>query len=152
MKVTFALDPAAWHGHASERLWAEDLGGNRYRLRNSPFYAYGVSFHDVVLAEFDRDGHLIFGSVLLSGGHSTYRLVLNVSAEESAFKEHWQPMEAIGCSLEGADRKLLSIDIPPEVDIKKAYALLEAGENDGIWGFEEGHCGHLVTPSTAETT
>jgi hypothetical protein len=36
-----------------ETLWAFDLGDDRYRLGNSPFYAYSVSAGDVVYAPFD---------------------------------------------------------------------------------------------------
>ena len=39
---------------------------------------------------------------------------------------------------------LLAVDIPPNVDIHKAYELLDYGEQAGIWGFEEGHCGHPI--------
>ena len=38
---------------------------------------------------------------------------------------------------------LLAVDVPPGVDVYAAYTLLEKGEADGIWYFEEGHCGHL---------
>jgi uncharacterized protein DUF4265 len=50
VKITFALEPEAWHGYRTETVWAEKLGRNRYRLRNTPFYAFGVSAEDVVFA------------------------------------------------------------------------------------------------------
>jgi hypothetical protein len=31
-----------------EAMWARALGGNRYRIENVPFYAYGLNFYDVV--------------------------------------------------------------------------------------------------------
>jgi hypothetical protein len=37
----------------------EAIGGSRYRLRNSPFFAFGVSVEDIVHAE-ERDGALFF--------------------------------------------------------------------------------------------
>jgi hypothetical protein len=33
-----------------ETLWATTLGEDRYRLDNSPFFAYGVSWLDVIEA------------------------------------------------------------------------------------------------------
>ena len=47
-------------------------------------------------------------------------------------------------AVEQATDRLLAIDVPPETDVHAAYALLEKGETDGFWDFEEGHCGHAV--------
>jgi len=55
-------------------------------------------------------------------------------------------MERLGCTYENANSRLLSIDVPPSVDIYKAYSLLELGEKEGVWDFEEAHCGHPLRP------
>src|SRR5438477_12605988 len=39
-----------WSGIASESLWAAPTDDGYYQLRNSPFYAYGLSWGDVVEA------------------------------------------------------------------------------------------------------
>jgi len=36
-----------------ETPWAYDLGNDRYKLDNLLWFAYGISWHDVVLAPFD---------------------------------------------------------------------------------------------------
>jgi hypothetical protein len=38
-----------------ETLWATHLGADAYKLDNSPFYAYGVSWEDVVSAPFNPE-------------------------------------------------------------------------------------------------
>lgn len=142
VRVTFPLNPGDSTGLATERLWAESLGKGRYRLRNSPFYAFGVSNEDVVFCR-EEDGHTMFQRVLIRSGHSTYRLKLvNVSIRDRQFGEYWKPLESLGCTFE--EGPLLSVDVPPHADIFPVYALLEAGENCGIWEFEEGHCGHAL--------
>ena len=45
-------------GKDVETLWAVPVGENLYRLDNSPFFAYRVSWEDVVHAEPDSDGVL----------------------------------------------------------------------------------------------
>lgn len=35
--------------------------------------------------------------------------------------------------------RLYAVDIPPGIDVHKVYALLEAGESDDVWGFDEGN-------------
>ena len=151
MKVTFSLEPGAWHGHATERLWAEKAGSNRYRLQNSPFYASGVSLDDIVFADMDSDGQLVFRGVSLRGGHSTYRVMLKEPAQSDGFQKQWATLEALGCRYEGVGGKLLSIDVPPSADIYAVYALLQAGEQSGIWDFEEGNCGHPLREADATT-
>ena len=141
-RVTFELEPNAWHGHATERLWAERVGSDTYRLRNSPFYAKNVSFGDIVTAEQTDDGQLLFTGTALRGGHSTYRIVPAVAPSTDRFTEFWAPLRERGCSYEGVEGKLLSADVPPRADIHEVYRLLQAGEDAGVWDFEEGHCGH----------
>ena len=51
MKITLPLESGEWQGFATERMWAQKVTDNRYRLRNSPYFARGVSIEDVVFAE-----------------------------------------------------------------------------------------------------
>jgi hypothetical protein len=139
VRVTFHLDPEEWHGSATERLWAEPLGAGRYRLRNSPCYAFDVSAEDVVLAAEEAD-QLEFSSVLARGGHSTYRLMLGQGKER--FEAHWSHLQELGCSYEQGPGSLLSVDVPPTSDIYDVYERLEDGARAEVWDFEEGHCGH----------
>lgn len=142
VKVMFVLEPGAWHGSATETLWAEPLGAGRYRLKNSPFYAFDVSFQDIVLAQ-ERGGSLVFIETIERGGHSTYRLI--VKAERMIdLERYWSPMQAMGCTYEEGLGGLLAVDVPADTDIFKVYAMMEAGERAGVWSFEEGHCGHAV--------
>lgn len=141
VRVVFPLDPAAWHGSASERLWAEPVGADRYILRNTPFYVFGVSYGDIVFGD-ERDGQVYFRSVSIRSGHSTYRLWVK-PAERAQFAARWAPLGALGCSYEGG--VVHAVDVPATSDVHAVYAVLEDGERAGYWEFEEGHCGHLLT-------
>ncbi|WP_309889650.1 DUF4265 domain-containing protein [Archangium sp.] len=141
VKLTLPLDGRAWHGSATETLWAEKLTDSRYRLRNTPFYAYGVSAEDLVFAR-EEEGRLVFTGVALHGGHSTYRIIKSEGVELPRFQERWEPLQKLGCSHEEGPGRLIAVDVPPETDIHTVYALLEQGEQERVWSFEEGHCGH----------
>lgn len=143
VKIALPLDSSEWHGSGAETVWAERLSGEHFRLDNSPFYFFGLSYRDVVAATEDENGQLRFRSVYEHGGHSTYRLMRRAGTEES-FAVLWHPLETLGCTYEGGPGRLVSVDVPPEADIHVVYALLEAGEKDGAWDLEEGHCGHHV--------
>lgn len=147
VKVVVNLPASDWHSHALETLWAEPLGGDRYRVQNVPFYAYGLSFDDVVNAR-QIGGQLFVQDVVERGGHSTYRVFLSqgVKRDEVRFRESWRPLEEIGATYEQANDRLLAIDVPGSTDIYRAYELLQGGEGAGVWDFEEAHCGH-PTPS-----
>lgn len=146
VKVVFYLGRDQWHGFETESVWAERISDNLCRIRNSPFYASGVSFEDVVFVK-EQGGLLVFEAVSTASGHSTYRILVEKSVTKAEFEKYWLPLEKLGCSYESADSgrmSLLAVDVPPSVDVYKAYELFTLGEQSGVWGFEEGHCGHLV--------
>jgi len=140
VKVTFRLEPGMWHGSATETLWAEPVGPGLCRLENSPFFAFGVSFQDVVLARVEAD-LLVFVQAIERRGHSTYRIIPR-AGRNGDVPERWAKLREFGCTYEEGPNGLLAVDVPPETNIFDVYAALQAGENAGVWGFEEGHCGH----------
>lgn len=151
VKVRFALDPKDWHGHAGEFMWASPTGAsadNEFELENSPFYAKDVSYKDVVKAAPSGDGRTYeFQEVIRRSGHSTYRLL--IEPDSPKFQAYWRMLEERGCTYESGPIKMnigprdhYSVDVPPSADIHEVYRLLEKGEHDGVWDFEEGHA-HL---------
>lgn len=144
-KITFLLDPDDWHGYGTESVWAEYVFEDSYRLLNSPFFATGVSAEDVIRAT-PRQEALFFEKVIERAGHSTYRVIVDNSTDEPTFNEYWSPLQELGCTYESAQLNalLLAVDVPTYASIHRVYELLERGEIDGIWGFEEGHCGHSI--------
>ncbi|MBA3339933.1 MAG: DUF4265 domain-containing protein [Geodermatophilaceae bacterium] len=148
VKVVVELKPEERQTSAAESMWAGTVSENTYRLRNSPFYAHGLSFGDTVSAR-SNEGGLMLTEVTARGGHSTYRVFLRDGITQRDFEKAWQPLEGLGCTYEGATKRLLSIDVPPEADIHEVYRLLQQGEAEGVWAFEEGHCGHPLREQEA---
>lgn len=146
VKIFFKLDSADWHGSPSETLWAKPLScadkAAAFELENSPFYAKGVSYLDVVRA-VKRDGQYEFAGTITPGGHSTYRLLVDHAPD--AFEVWWKKLQGLGCTYESGDfqgKKLFTVDVPATTDIYAVYRILEDGEKQNIWMFEEGHVGH----------
>ena len=148
VKVVFKLDETAWHQTATESLWAESVGANRYRLRNVPFFAFGVSNQDVVFTE-ELENALHFKAISIRGGHSTYRLHLLEERTTEQFRRSWHPLQEMGCSYE--EGEVLAVDVPPAADIHAVYSALEAGEKAKVWEFEEGFCGHPLQGSAVHS-
>ncbi|MDR4460535.1 MAG: DUF4265 domain-containing protein [Nitrospirales bacterium] len=141
-KLRLNLEPDSWHGYGSETLWVQRIGEGRFRIRNSPFFAFGISAEDIVFGEKGSDGILSEKGISLRGGHSTYRVILREGISEANVQKCWEPLELLGCTYEEGPLKLRSIDVPQNLDVYKVYELLEKGEKNNIWYFEEGHCGH----------
>jgi hypothetical protein len=140
VKVSFRLKHGS-HGVVGEHLWAEVVGDGRFRLRNTPFHVYGVSFLDVVFAK-PRRGQLVFSGVSIRGGHSTFWIQVT-PAGDKAFSAQWQRLARLGCGYE-SHGSVYAVDVPPAASIDEVYAVLEDGEAAGVWLFEEAHRGHLV--------
>lgn len=124
-----------------ERMFAIPRNDGRYVLDNSPFYVFGISYRDV-LSVSKKDGELFFSGIESRGGHSTYRVKLPIGRDHEFFLSRWSQLEELGCTYEGSSanpERLYSIDIPPGVDVFEVYRLLEEGEQQGVWVFEEGH-------------
>lgn len=113
-----------------------------YMVDNSPFHAYGVSYMDIVSADLDKDGRLIFRNVVRRGGHSTYRIRMPEGKDHQTFLELWPKLQELGCSFEGSSlgcRRLYSVDLPPETNVDEVYDYLQMHEDRGDWEFEEAH-------------
>jgi hypothetical protein len=48
VKIDFQLNPEDQQGHETEKVWAERVGTNEFRVLNSPFFVFGMSADDVV--------------------------------------------------------------------------------------------------------
>ena len=143
-KVLIRVEPADWHSVASETLWATPIGADAYRLENSPFYAKGFSYLDVVVAEFDSDeGFPVARCVLEPSGRSTYAIWVIAGVEGSGeFARYWQPLEEIGCTFEGVRSQLLSVDVPASTNVAEAFRLMQLSEDAGVWYFQEQNYAH----------
>ena len=149
VKITIALPDGSIHG--AETVWAEVVSSDTFRVRNIPTWAYDVSLDDVVQAQSGGDGRLAFDRVAERGGHSTYRIRLEDGDDASRFDQRWAALQELGCRYEShSEEPLYAVDVPPDADIHRVYEILEAGEADGTWDFEEGHCGHAVSERLRE--
>ena len=102
-----------------ETLWATHLTGHHYRLENSPFYAYGVSWEDTIEALPESDGLLLMQHVVAKSGNRTVRVLFeSFSAKSPEAKPILDNIVELGCSYEGAYSKLIVINVPPEIPLQ----------------------------------
>ena len=117
-KVLFVVPEEDGSAHV-ETLWATALGNDEYKLDNSPFYAYSVSWEDVVYAPVDPDdGRPTFVRVLRKSGNRTIRIIFDPPVSEgNPSAVVLEGLVALGCTYEGANPGYMSINIPPSTEL-----------------------------------
>ena len=114
-----------------ETLWAVHLQENLYRLDNSPFFAYRVSWEDIVEAEPDKNGVLCFSRIAVKSGNRTVRVITQTyetTSEEA--KPFLDGIIQLGCSYEGLQPRLVSITVPSEIELETVVDYLIASGHD----------------------
>ena len=142
-KVRFALerDQDGWPPAESEGLWAEPLGGDLYRLDNTPWFAFNVAADDVIEARRDADGVLWFVQVQERGGHTVVRVIPHSDGPLGGDRQGvLDVFEALGVGAEGMSSpvNMVALDIGPDAPLSSVKSLLASGESDGRWYYEEG--------------
>ena len=117
-------------GEDVETLWAIALDNNLFRLDNSPFYAYDISWQDIVEATEEAEDFYEFVRVAEKSGNRTVRIIFqNFTGKDEQGKGILSDIENLGCSYEGANSKLISITIPSTVDFESVINYLSE-QND----------------------
>jgi len=120
-----------------EAFWAEDLGNDLYRMRNTPFHAYGLNFYDIVYAKAESEE--LKPSILSVHeycGHKTLRVVFMDKASAAERAERLSKLNEFRAFHENADGVLFAIDIEPDGDYGAVCDALWAWENEGILSYE----------------
>jgi hypothetical protein len=117
-----------------ETLWANRVAPGRFALDNLPWFAYGVSAGDVVEAEPNESGMLVFKRVIEKSGNRTIRVTPEVAQAGGEWTfESRRLMDTLvdqGCDFEGANKSFVAVNIPPEVRLEAVVELLiESGFN-----------------------
>lgn len=112
-----------------------------YKLDNIPFYVKELALGDVVSARADADGALCFSELVHPSGHSTVHLLFS---NEGDVKPTRDELKRMGCASELSDLPcLVAGDVPPHVPYDRVKVLLERGERDGVFEYQEACLGFL---------
>ncbi|MFE1953685.1 DUF4265 domain-containing protein [Streptomyces sp. NPDC059524] len=142
VKVHFRMDvdEDGWPPVSVESLWAVDLGDGTVRLDNTPWFVRGVSSDDIIRVDLDGEGVRWAGETVESAEHCTIRLiVLKDSGSAAARESVLETFHRLGTTGEGIQRfGMVALDVPPGADLPQIRKLLEHGESEGRWQWEEG--------------
>lgn len=121
-----------------ESVWATKQG-DYYRIDNIPFFAPNIALGDLVGVEKD-EGELHFDKLVQPSGHSTIQMVI---FEESKVLQVGSELVKLGCTWEGSHiKKLISVDVPKDIDYSVIKNYLDKGENEKHWSYKESCLAH----------
>lgn len=143
VKVRFRLDrqDQDWPPVESEGVWATPSGAAEYRLDNVPWFVRGVAFGDLVRATPDEDGVLwVDGPVQWSGRYTIRVIPLGEGTSEDECQAIIDAFQPLGAECEGGlpAFKIVALDIPPTASVAEIKTLLDDGQADGRWAYDEG--------------
>lgn len=126
-----------WPPVHQERLYASALPDSSYRIESIPYFALDLAFADIVQASLDG-AYPLMSRVLQHTGNSTFRVMFDAN-EKGALHQLAETLQSQGCRTE-EHRKLplLTLAVPPSVDIVNVYDLLDRGATAGQWDYEVG--------------
>jgi hypothetical protein len=129
----------------TESLWCIK-DGNDYIIDNIPFIAKRISLGDKIKVEYDADEKAFYFDDFVSvSGNTTVRLYFK---DETLIENVRRELIGLGCEAEiFLARKILSVNVPYNVNYKPIKEYLDKGEQQGKWQYEESCLAHDITAS-----
>jgi hypothetical protein len=129
-----------------ETLWATPVDANQYRLDNSPFFAYGVSWQDIIEARPCEDQFLEYIRCVEKSGNRTVRVIFqDYRIDDQPGQEVLQRLRNLGCSYEGMQPTMISINVPARIDLAKVTDFL--AEESGLqWEYADPTYDEMTSP------
>jgi hypothetical protein len=143
VKVCFELEREDddWPPVRTESVWAQAVGADEYELKNIPWFAKGFAIGDRVRAERGVDGALIVREQLAWSGRYTIRVIpTGGGSSREQIEGVIAAFSPLGVECEGGlpAFRIVALDIPPTARQAEIKGLLQEGEAEGRWGWEEG--------------
>lgn len=136
VKIHFRLeqDEDGYPPVAVESVWAKEQPDGSYVIDNAPWFTREATLGDVVEAE-EEDGALYYSATRSESGSSLLRVVFLTDEEPTSVRE---ALLELGCSSELAGAwPLLAIDVPADAELDAVRAMLDEGEEQERWEYEE---------------
>jgi hypothetical protein len=112
-------------------------GEDLYEIRNSPVYAYGLNFLDLVRAiERAPDLKPVITELVQSGGHSTLRIFFSSSFAKDERLDLLRSLNDLKAYFEQATASYFAIDVEPEGDYRAVLDRLADWKQQGILDYE----------------
>lgn len=128
--------PNHW-ASSGESMWAKPLGDDLYEIHNTPFYAYGINFLDVVKVDStDETQKPIVLEVVKPSGYRTLRVYFNESIEKESRIDLLKGLKNLGVDSERLDNRYVALDVSPQGDYDSVIKKLSEWEEEKVLSYE----------------
>lgn len=118
-----------------ESMWAREIEGDLFAVKNLPFFVFGLNFDDVIRAP--QVGPLReVRAVVRRSGHRTLRVVFHAYLSREEQQPQLDALKDLGGSFERGTDRLVAIDVPPGAAYDAMVALLTTLETEHKLVFE----------------
>jgi len=122
---------------SGESMWAEYLGNNQYKIKNIPFYAYGLNYNDIVIAEAESEElKPVIKTLVKYSGHETIRVIFLQDQNKIESKNIIDSIIDDHIGYEGKNEIEFTLNVTPKGNYNSLYDELEKLEKNGILSFE----------------
>jgi len=128
---------------SEEIVWAfeVDKAKGLYRIDNTPFYIYGISFGDTIKAVM-QSKQLYFKEIIEKSGNSTIRIYCKDIIATNKIQEK---IKKLGASFEGSNiASLFAVNIPKNIDFNSIISYLEKNKTKYDMEYEDGDIQHKI--------
>jgi hypothetical protein len=137
VQVWFAL--VGWNASAFG-MGAEALSPDRVRLPRAPWFPLDAAKGDIFCVQRGEEDKLWVQNKIQASGYCAIKLMLAEGsplgyAESSAeaMVDKFAPLDVTGLGMFG----VAVIDVPPEANLRRVRSLLDTGQRDGWWDYDE---------------
>ncbi|MFE7105462.1 DUF4265 domain-containing protein [Streptomyces sp. NPDC057575] len=129
-----------WPPVAFEEIKAKFLGDHQYELTSPPAFAKRLAVGDIVRVRHHGSPERAWvDSIVESSGHSTVRVIFFRAAGQVTEVGLRRELDRFGARVhETTFEGMIAVDIPGEVEYGAVRAILEEGESQKFWEFDEG--------------
>jgi hypothetical protein len=121
-----------------EWLWAKPLPDYRAELRNSPWFAYGLNWGDIVRCELDEDGLPWVADVVERSGNRTIRLFFKSGVAKERREKILQVLNERDVWFESTEEEgIYAFNVRPQVDFEELLDFLALQEEHELLIYED---------------
>jgi hypothetical protein len=120
-----------------ESFWAKPLGNDRYEIHNTPFYAYGINYLDIVEVDSSNEKQKpIVLRVIKTAGYQTLRIYFGENIDRDEQTTLFDEIRDLGVGFERLNDRYVALDIAPDGDYDAVCDKLNNWEKEKILSFE----------------
>lgn len=138
IKIVIPLTERSGQSFKYEKVWAELLSDDLYKVWNVPAYAYNINIADIVRCRIDEDGIPVVISVVERSGAKTVWIYFSETTTPNQINNVLDSISSVKPLIEKGSDRFWYAGFRTEDDCELAIEKLENYQEEGLLEFERG--------------